>query len=356
MSKEGGSGEAGAQDAAGGSGDAAKDAIYEGRGPKKIVRIVTVLAYMFSVSSVAIVLSAYYLFLWEPPNPRLLHNAARLRDEPRIHFLRAELPQVESRFQENPEDESFTNNTDETGEQSERYDDFYETLASLRSTLANVLRKRSNDSVIGQFLTTIGGKNLPPSDRLKIDGERSSHTSSDDNVNARKDTPSQEAKFIPGDKSGVNDNTTRTMIHRREEKDGLGDSTWTARQVSEYIVKRHRMLWNTTSNELTSNDQARRDDPRKKNDEGKREEKKDIKTTETQIEKVTARSMTINDTLESSEMPTTLREKSLIEILTETTKSRQVSPDALSSTTPTKVGMIDVVTISKPYEESPSRN
>ncbi|KAK2589164.1 hypothetical protein KPH14_001982 [Odynerus spinipes] len=77
---------------------------------------------------------------------------------------------------------------------------------------------------------------------------------------------------------------------------------------------------------------------------------------ETQIEKVTARSMTINDTLESSEMPTTLREKSLIEILTETTKSRQVSPDALSSTTPTKVGMIDVVTISKPYEESPSRN
>ncbi|XP_034940887.1 uncharacterized protein inaF-D [Chelonus insularis] len=50
--------------------------IYEDRpGTKKIIRIITVMAYLFSVSFIAIVLSAYYIFLWQPPNPRLIYRA-----------------------------------------------------------------------------------------------------------------------------------------------------------------------------------------------------------------------------------------------------------------------------------------
>lgn len=91
MSKEENSGEMGAQDAA--TSDApSKDSnadIYDNRGPKKIIRVVTVIAYLFSVSFVGILLSAYYLFLWEPPNPRLIQRE-RLQAEPQVQLLIAE--------------------------------------------------------------------------------------------------------------------------------------------------------------------------------------------------------------------------------------------------------------------------
>ncbi len=40
--------------------------LYETKPNKKIVRIITVIAYVFSVSMIAILLSLYYLFLWDP--------------------------------------------------------------------------------------------------------------------------------------------------------------------------------------------------------------------------------------------------------------------------------------------------
>lgn len=60
-----------------GAPDQAKtDSLYENRpASKKIIRVITVMAYMVSVSFVAIVLSGYYVFLWQPPNPRLLHTS-----------------------------------------------------------------------------------------------------------------------------------------------------------------------------------------------------------------------------------------------------------------------------------------
>ncbi|EFN87439.1 hypothetical protein EAI_00375 [Harpegnathos saltator] len=92
MSKEESSGEP-QQDAAAAASDApSKDPnaeIYENRGTKKIVRVVTVMAYLFSVSFVGILLSAYYIFLWEPPNPRLIERE-RLRAEPQMQFLIAQ--------------------------------------------------------------------------------------------------------------------------------------------------------------------------------------------------------------------------------------------------------------------------
>ncbi|KYM96466.1 hypothetical protein ALC62_12833 [Cyphomyrmex costatus] len=92
MSKEDSSGEGRSQDAS--SPDSPMDVpakdpnaeIYENRGSKKIIRVLTVMAYLFSVSFVAILLSAYYIFLWEPPNPKLIQRE-RLRMDPQMQFL-----------------------------------------------------------------------------------------------------------------------------------------------------------------------------------------------------------------------------------------------------------------------------
>ncbi|EFN64335.1 hypothetical protein EAG_05185 [Camponotus floridanus] len=97
MSMEGSSGEVNPQDAT--ASDVQVDAlskdtnaeIYENRGPKKIIRVVTVMAYLISVSFVAILLSAYYIFLWEPPNPRLIERG-RLRADPQMQYLIATIP------------------------------------------------------------------------------------------------------------------------------------------------------------------------------------------------------------------------------------------------------------------------
>lgn len=70
--------------------------IYENRGPKKIIRVVTVMAYLFSVSFVGILLSAYYIFLWEPPNPRLMRQ--RLRMDPLLAPPSEDLPKTDSSF------------------------------------------------------------------------------------------------------------------------------------------------------------------------------------------------------------------------------------------------------------------
>lgn len=88
MSKEDSSGEGKAQDASTPD-TSTKDPnadIYENRKTKKIIRVVTVMAYLFSVSFVGILLSAYYIFLWEPLNPRPMQ---RLRTDPQMQFLLA---------------------------------------------------------------------------------------------------------------------------------------------------------------------------------------------------------------------------------------------------------------------------
>ena len=67
------------------------DKIFEERGPKTIIRLLTVGAYMFSVSFAAIALSGYYIFLWHPPNSRLIHaHAAHLKSDSEMGFLVAD--------------------------------------------------------------------------------------------------------------------------------------------------------------------------------------------------------------------------------------------------------------------------
>lgn len=67
------------------------DKLYENRGPKTIVRLMTVGAYMFSVSFAALALSGYYIFFWHPPNSRLIHaHAAHLRADNEMDFMAAD--------------------------------------------------------------------------------------------------------------------------------------------------------------------------------------------------------------------------------------------------------------------------
>jgi hypothetical protein len=48
---------------------AASGKLYESKQIRKVVRVLTVLAYLLSVSLAAIILSMYYLFLWDPKIP-----------------------------------------------------------------------------------------------------------------------------------------------------------------------------------------------------------------------------------------------------------------------------------------------
>jgi hypothetical protein len=53
------------------AGEESKDKMYEPKHSKKLIRVLTVIAYMFSVSLAAIMLSVYYVFLW---NPKDIHH------------------------------------------------------------------------------------------------------------------------------------------------------------------------------------------------------------------------------------------------------------------------------------------
>lgn len=152
MSKEEGNADSGPrEDGAPGKKDSGD--IYENRGTKKIVRLITVLAYMFSVSFVAIVLSAYYLFLWEPPNPRLIHRPHRLRAEPRIEFFVAEAPRPLSspaaapgyfrNLEQVNDSEAGILFTDDSGHRSAELED---ALIRLRNSLMDRLLRERNES------------------------------------------------------------------------------------------------------------------------------------------------------------------------------------------------------------------
>lgn len=60
------------------AGEEAKDKLYEPKQNQKAVRVLTVIAYVFSVSLAAIMLSTYYTLLWKPSSAnstQLLHHA-----------------------------------------------------------------------------------------------------------------------------------------------------------------------------------------------------------------------------------------------------------------------------------------
>ncbi|KAF6216871.1 hypothetical protein GE061_001221 [Apolygus lucorum] len=48
------------------AGEEAKDKMYEPKQNKKLIRVLTVIVYVFSVSLAAIILSLYYMVFWQP--------------------------------------------------------------------------------------------------------------------------------------------------------------------------------------------------------------------------------------------------------------------------------------------------
>lgn len=55
-----------------------KESRFEPKQNKKIIRLLTVIAYVISVSMAAIILSLYYVFLWDPQmkyQPKAKHGA-----------------------------------------------------------------------------------------------------------------------------------------------------------------------------------------------------------------------------------------------------------------------------------------
>lgn len=59
------------------AGEESKDKLYEPKHKQKVVRVLTVVAYIISVSLAAIVLSLYYMYIWNPSDHP--HNVAKQR-------------------------------------------------------------------------------------------------------------------------------------------------------------------------------------------------------------------------------------------------------------------------------------
>lgn len=59
------------------AGDERKDKLYEPKHKQKVVRVLTVVAYVIFVSMAAILLSLYYTFLWDPKDVTI-----RMRTKP----------------------------------------------------------------------------------------------------------------------------------------------------------------------------------------------------------------------------------------------------------------------------------
>ncbi|KAL7301293.1 hypothetical protein TKK_0006032 [Trichogramma kaykai] len=51
------------------AGEESKDRLYEPKHKQKLVRVLTVVAYIICVSMAAIVLSLYYMYIWDPSDP-----------------------------------------------------------------------------------------------------------------------------------------------------------------------------------------------------------------------------------------------------------------------------------------------
>ncbi|KAK9875525.1 hypothetical protein WA026_007914 [Henosepilachna vigintioctopunctata] len=60
------------------AGEEAKDRLYEPKHKKKVVRVLTVIAYVFFVSLAAIMLSLYYIFIWHGEQSKPAQQIVRI--------------------------------------------------------------------------------------------------------------------------------------------------------------------------------------------------------------------------------------------------------------------------------------
>lgn len=135
--------------------------LYENRpGMKKLIRILTVLAYLVSVSFVAIVLSAYYVFLWQPPDSKLIMHAQTSND---IHaeYLIDNNPSIHFKIHSNnnqddinlfKSDDKYFNDTNYSNKQQEIYGNYLKQLNNVNqeentTKIIENLKKKTENSL-----------------------------------------------------------------------------------------------------------------------------------------------------------------------------------------------------------------
>ncbi|RZC38954.1 uncharacterized protein BDFB_014327 [Asbolus verrucosus] len=95
------------------AGEEAKDRLYEPKHKKKLVRVLTVIAYVFFVSLAAIMLSLYYVFLWNGGQKNLPKYAIQHETRQKCDNIIAEMQQQITAVEEKELLSASTPTTDE---------------------------------------------------------------------------------------------------------------------------------------------------------------------------------------------------------------------------------------------------
>ena len=77
------------------AGEESKDKLYEPKHRQKVVRVLTVVAYVVSVSLAAIILSLYYTFIWDPRDHALYSTRqTSLNSTAKVECLNLTIPVI----------------------------------------------------------------------------------------------------------------------------------------------------------------------------------------------------------------------------------------------------------------------
>ncbi|KAJ3648896.1 hypothetical protein Zmor_020665 [Zophobas morio] len=118
------------------AGDEAKDRLYEPKHKKKLVRVLTVIAYVFFVSLAAIMLSLYYVFLWNGGQKNMPKYTVEPEAQLNCNHIVAEMQQ---QITELKEDEIFsTSSTADENTTAPEYEvDFGKTSTFMKKLMYN---------------------------------------------------------------------------------------------------------------------------------------------------------------------------------------------------------------------------
>ncbi|XP_059053157.1 uncharacterized protein LOC131847580 isoform X2 [Achroia grisella] len=123
--------------------------IYEQKAVSKVVRVLTVLAYLLSVSLAAILLSVYYICVWKSPDLPLMNDTEELSAKHRSE-LKDYIPSVDSTALYGGSNFTMNDVTTES------------TPSNMSEEFANAMNIGRNDSVSDQGLLSNSPSTLQP--------------------------------------------------------------------------------------------------------------------------------------------------------------------------------------------------
>ncbi|XP_018568533.1 uncharacterized protein LOC108908864 isoform X1 [Anoplophora glabripennis] len=157
------------------SGSNSKDAMFEPKPKPKMIRVLTVLAYVLSVSMAAILLSIYYIFMWDG-KPHI--GARRSEDvktmEPHNFSDRIMVP-IFSNYTRNPnnvtQNVALTVSVRMVNETDDDYEERFKTTMKQDSTTD--LNENQNEQKLQQQITAIESEELTVSSTIPTTSEES---------------------------------------------------------------------------------------------------------------------------------------------------------------------------------------